>query len=913
MKTKIFAIISFLLIFCFVSCSNVLEEKEEFASETVAVSFNFGNSRAIVSSATPSEYTYTLKGTFKGNTSTLCEKLPYDDFISKSFTISHGEWTFEITAYKNDTAVYGGSVTQTLVEGNNTVSFTLRAVTGGSGSLSITLKYPASADVKTILAGLYDSIPSSIPDVASAPAGCTVFSPEASASSVTFESASIPSGVNKFVEFFIYDSQNFCIGSYIESVFLTAGDSIAVERTTSVNSFAATVNITVQGSPWNDSGILLKAKKDNKEYDLQPVAETNQFTASLPLGVYDIYKNDEDTGVDLTVTVGGNSSATVNLESVEYYATVADIATVISKLTVDSKIIISGELSETDINTIRNEIRKSKYFLNIDLRSVTGLETIPNGAFNGCGKIKTIKLPGSITSIEEYAFAWSPNLVDIEIPDSVQTIGRRVFSDCTSLKNVTLPTALTSIGEEGFKNCRSLEQIVIPANVQTISWEMFNGCTNLKIAEIPDTVTTIESGAFENCSSLTNIILPHSLNRVDSRVFSGCTELTNITIPENVKNINDEAFFNCESLTEITIPSSVEKINSRAFANCKKLESINIADTNSTYSSENGIVFNKAKTKLLTYPSGKKDKSYSIPSNVNTIGTYAFSTNQNIESISILDNVTVIEKSAFSGCSNLTNITLSSNITSISEAMFDGCLSLSNVVIPNKVTTIDRYAFHHCDSISSLSIPDSVISINEGAFENCQGLENFEIPSTVTSIGTHILRSCINLQSVVVKAALTQIPNGMFEGCSKLVNVELPVSVKTIGDSSFRGCSSLENLSIPSSVTNIGERAFYYCKKLDGIQIPDSVKSIAAYAFSGCSSLQSISIPTSLELLGFGIFFECSNLKSIVFEDTTTWYYGRDYYSWPNKSGGTLIDVTSSTGNNISYFVPNRSKYLYKL
>ena len=287
MKNKIYTLFVLLISFCFFSCNNLLEEREiNNSTSDTYVSFNFGNERAIVSTATPADYTYTLKGTSNEETLTLCEKLAYADFISKNFRLTHGEWTFEITAYKNNIAVFGGSVTQTLVEGNNDVSFTLRAVTGGSGSLSITLKYPASADVKTILAGLYDSIPSSIPDVVSAPAECTVFSPEASASSVTFECASIPSGENKFVEFFIYDSQDVYIGSYLESVFLTAGDSVTVERETSVNSFAAMVYLTVQNQPCINSGSVMMVIKDGKEYLVQvaySIAEERTYEREFAL------------------------------------------------------------------------------------------------------------------------------------------------------------------------------------------------------------------------------------------------------------------------------------------------------------------------------------------------------------------------------------------------------------------------------------------------------------------------------------------------------------------------------------------------------------------------------------------------------------------------------------------------------
>ena len=107
MKNKIYTLLVLLTAFSFFSCSNISGDKEADNSACEAyVSFSFGNERAIVSSAVPAEYTYTLRGTYNGNTSTFCEKLSYEAFTSESFSLCHGEWTFELTAYKENTAVY---------------------------------------------------------------------------------------------------------------------------------------------------------------------------------------------------------------------------------------------------------------------------------------------------------------------------------------------------------------------------------------------------------------------------------------------------------------------------------------------------------------------------------------------------------------------------------------------------------------------------------------------------------------------------------------------------------------------------------------------------------------------------------------------------------------------------------------
>ena len=95
MKTKIYTIISFLMLFCFISCSNILSEKGEATSEEVSVSFSFGYNRAIISIA-PENYKYTLQGTFAGETKEFCKKLSYKDFLQKTYDVKCGEWLFEI-------------------------------------------------------------------------------------------------------------------------------------------------------------------------------------------------------------------------------------------------------------------------------------------------------------------------------------------------------------------------------------------------------------------------------------------------------------------------------------------------------------------------------------------------------------------------------------------------------------------------------------------------------------------------------------------------------------------------------------------------------------------------------------------------------------------------------------------------
>lgn len=95
-------------------------------------------------------------------------------------------------------------------------------------------------------------------------------------------------------------------------------------------------------------------------------------------------------------------------------------------------------------------------------------------------------------------------------------------------------------------------------------------------------------------------------------------------------------------VTSIVIPDRVTTVFGLNFTDCSKLTSISVSDGNQYFSSENGVMFNKDKTQLVRYPTGKKDTLYTIPDGVTEVLDFAFSGSSNLTGVVIPQSVTAI-------------------------------------------------------------------------------------------------------------------------------------------------------------------------------------------------------------------------------------------------------------------------------
>lgn len=216
------------------------------------------------------------------------------------------------------------------------------------------------------------------------------------------------------------------------------------------------------------------------------------------------------------------------------------------------------------------------------MKSITipnSVTSINSNLFNGCYSLASVTIPSNITSIGDGAFNNCYSLVSISIPSTVTSISFQVFYNNFSLKNITLPNGVTSVGNSTFYYCAGLENIEIPSGITSFGTNVFQYCNSISSITIPNTVISISNGMFYYCYSIADITISSEVTSIGESAFYGCMCIQNITIPNKVTSIGNSAFCSCYSIVEITIPSNVTSIGNNSFSNCYGVAKYHIKPT----------------------------------------------------------------------------------------------------------------------------------------------------------------------------------------------------------------------------------------------------------------------------------------------------------------------------------------------
>ena len=519
-------------------------------------------------------------------------------------------------------------------------------------------------------------------------------------------------------------------------------------------------------------------------------------------------------------------------------------------------------------NVVSHEVVDGECVIEFD----APITKIPQYAFKTTKLVGELRIPNTVTSIQDYAFNLCTGLTgNLVIPNSVTEIGNNAFYKCTGFNGtLTLSSNLKTIGDNAFYECSGFTgSLTLPNSVTTIGRSAFIFCNSFTNLELPKALSAIPYQAFRNCSGLSgNLVIPDGVTEIGEYAFYGCPGFKGtLKLSSNLKTIGKYAFYSCSGFTKIEFPEtmSLNVIPEWTFWGCTSLSGNLVIPNSVTKIGDNAFYNCKGFNGTLT-----------LSNNLKVIGEYAFERCSGFTgNLTLPNSVTTIGSSAFYNCYGFTgNLTLPNSVTTIGSSAFYNCSGFTgNLTIPNSVTTIEERAFLGCSGFTgNLTIPNSVTTIGPSAFFGCSGFKgNMTISNSVTTIGKQAFYECYGFTGdLTIPNSVTTIENSTFENCYGFKGkLTIPNSVTTIGNSAFGGCSGFTGkLTIPNSVTTIGYSAFRGCSGFTGdLIIPNSVTTIGNLAFSGCSIFTGdLSLPKSLEIVGSLSFTNCKKIKTIKFQ-----------------------------------------------
>ena len=169
--------------------------------------------------------------------------------------------------------------------------------------------------------------------------------------------------------------------------------------------------------------------------------------------------------------------------------------------------------------------------------------------------------------------------------------------------------------------------------------------------------------AFYDCAYIENIYLPNckKLTKIPYECFYNCNSLHTLSfdttflqngmvvIPDSVTEIEREAFFSCGSIGGITLGRGMTALDEGAFRDCTSIEQFAVAKGNTTFMADQwGVLYSKDQTMLHYYPSGRAWPYYNVSDSTTTIGSYAFSSCQNLVNLFVPKTVTSFKTTYYS-------------------------------------------------------------------------------------------------------------------------------------------------------------------------------------------------------------------------------------------------------------------------
>ena len=612
-------------------------------------------------------------------------------------------------------------------------------------------------------------------------------------------------------------------------------------------------------------------------------------------------------GAPIPLASGGSGHESGDQES---GVLLSNLAGAIAALTQDSTIKMTGKVTSGDFDAIRSALSASQYKIKLDMSGVTGLDSVPQYALDGCEKLQSLTLPEGLSSVKQYAFQLCLNLESVSLPASFNSFEEFSFDAGERFSTINVA--------DGNLVYSSVDGILFSKDKKTL---VKSPSGKSGAYTVPDGVLSIGQGAFEYCQNLTSVVLPDSLQEICKNAF-GWTAIESMTIPASVVTIFDHIFNGNTSLNSLTFNDTTgwHSTNNSSYFKARSggtAASLGNATTNgNNFKNRNDYYYKDV-------PLG--DNVETFKQNVAAMtGDATISLSGQIKQTDLAAIFDAVNKASYKVTLDMSGAT---GLVSVPNYAFEQCAKLQAIILPEGLLSVGGWAFLGCPILESVSIPASVTSIGNYAFSSSENFLNvnvaggnsvysseggvlfskdkktlifcpkgksgsFAIPSGVKVIGKEAFSGCANFTGITIPNTVEKIEASAFASC-KISSLVIPDSVTVMEESALLNCDLLTSLKLSAKLTKIESLALSGTE-MESLEIPNSVTSIADNAFQSCHSLKSLVIPASVTSLGGWMFGYCSALTSIEFKAPTGWKRVESVEDWKKKTGGVAFNFSAT-------------------
>lgn len=316
-----------------------------------------------------------------------------------------------------------------------------------------------------------------------------------------------------------------------------------------------------------------------------------------------------------------------------------------------------------------------------------------------------------------------------------------------------------------------------------------------------DHLPVVENGHLVKWLAVGEAVVGDDIIAIDARAFEGANEMTKVTIGKNVETIGELPFLYCTRLTDITVDAGNKK-----------------------FCDVDGVVYNKEKTELVAYPSGRQTPEYTLLQTTQTVRPGAFAANFNLTAVNVpADNMPVASDGGALYSADMKTL------------LFQPIATGEELTVKDGVETIGRLAIAFSPAFKKIFLPASLKAIEPLGMAYNMLLSQFAWKEGVTP------------------------------------------ALETIGENAFERDMSLLKLPYIASLKSIGANAFLNDLLLEEIHIPSGC-TLATGAFSHCVALQNVyAYATQPQSIDDDTFNDIENIETAVLhvpEGTATLYAG---------------------------------------